>query len=607
MLFSKKSSSIAYYKLLEILNQREKFFAFLLFLASLITALFQAFGVFSIFPFINVIMNPTTIKSNKYLYWIYQNFNFSDYNEFLVFLGIFVFLSIVLSSIVSAFTFWAKNRYILGRNHSLSLRLFNCYLKQPYSFFLNRNSSELAKQILDEVSKLTDSYLFALSEIVINFLMLFFIVIVLLFIDTFSTVFVLLFLGILYISLNKFLKTKLRNKGKNRIKSNQLRYRTVLEAFSSIKITKIMNIEKFFLRKFEKDSKQYYNTMIYASTAGRIPHYLTETIIFGGLVFFVIYQILKGNNVNTLIPLISVFAFAGKKILPSIQTIYYSFSQLYFNQAIVDKIYDDFKLLDDRNIQNINDQTPIEFNHHIVFKNVFFKYDNTDRYILNDFNLSILKNTCIGIVGLTGSGKTTLVDLLMGLLSVSKGSILLDNQIVDQNVIHSWQSKIAYVPQDIYLSDDTISNNIAFGIEEKNIDKNRVIQVSKIAALDEFINYELPEKYDTFVGERGIRLSGGQKQRIGIARALYQNPEILIFDEASSALDGKTEELVFKNMRAYLNQCTIIMIAHRLNTLKDCHQIILLEEGKISAQDTYENLMKNNITFRELAKKKEVS
>lgn len=183
----------------------------------------------------------------------------------------------------------------------------------------------------------------------------------------------------------------------------------------------------------------------------------------------------------------------------------------------------------------------------------------------------------------------------------------MDNQIVDQNVIHSWQSKIAYVPQDIYLSDDTISNNIAFGIEEKNIDKNRVIQVSKIAALDEFINYELPEKYDTFVGERGIRLSGGQKQRIGIARALYQNPEILIFDEASSALDGKTEELVFKNMRAYLNQCTIIMIAHRLNTLKDCHQIILLEEGKISAQDTYENLMKNNITFRELAKKKEVS
>lgn len=600
-----KSHFSTYYKLFEILTKREKFHAFLLFLASLITAFFQAFGVFSIFPFINVIMNPLIIKNNQYLFWIYQNLDFTDYNEFLVFLGIFVFVSIVLSSIVSALTFWAKNRYILGRNHSLSYRLFSCYLKQSYSFFLNRNSSEMAKQILDEVSRLTDAYLFALSEIIINFLMLVFIVIVLLFIDTLSTVSVLLFLGILYSILNRLIKTKLKNKGKNRSKSNQLRYRIVLEAFSSIKITKIMNIEKFFLRNFEKESKQYFNTMIFASTAGRIPHFLTETIIFGGLVFFVIYQILKGNNINTLIPLISVFAFAGKKILPSIQTIYFSFSQLYFNQAIVDKIHEDFKLMDQDKYKKINHKKSIDFNHQITFSNITFKYSNSEHYVLKNFNLKIEKNTCLGIVGLTGSGKTTLVDLLMGLLSPNTGTILSDHQIINDDVIHSWQSKIAYVPQDIYLSDDTISNNIAFGIDEKNIDKERVIHVSKIAALDDFINNELPEKYDTFVGERGIRLSGGQKQRIGIARALYKIPEILIFDEASSALDGKTEEIIFKNMRSYLNQCTIIMIAHRLNTLKDCHQIILLEEGKITANDSFDNLMNNNQTFRELAKQKD--
>jgi ATP-binding cassette subfamily C protein len=592
-------------KLYEIFTPRERTQAVLIFIASLVTAFAQAFGVASIFPFISVVMNPNMIQQNKWLSLIYNKLNFSEINSFIFFLGIAVLLIVILSSIISAVTTWAKTRFTLGKNHSLSQRLLTIYLSQPYEYFLQKNSSELGKNVLSEINQLTSQLLISLFDILINGLMVLVIVGMLFTVDVSVTAGAIIFLGGSYGIINYFVKNKLSDTGRERLEANKGRFRMANEALSSIKTTKVMGIESFFLNNYSYFSRKFARYNVFAHVVGELPRYLLEAIAFGGIIFFVIFMIARGERVIDFVPLLSLYAFAAYRTLPALNRLFNAMTRVYYNIAIVDKIYEDMIEIGPQQqtvLPSNIAKSELLFNKTIKLQNIRFSYKDSTLAAINGIDLTIPKNSMIGFAGPTGCGKTTLVDIILGLLTPQEGKIIVDNiEINDVNLI-AWQRKIGYVPQEIYLSDDTIRQNIAFGVPENAIEDKQVKYAAKIVALNSFIENKLPKKYDTVIGERGVRLSGGQRQRIGLARALYRNPEVLVLDEATSSLDGATEEIVLKDIQSAAKSRTVIMIAHRLNTLKDCDQIYILQQGKIIGNGTYWELLRQNKQFMEMAK-----
>jgi ABC-type multidrug transport system fused ATPase/permease subunit len=304
---------------------------------------------------------------------------------------------------------------------------------------------------------------------------------------------------------------------------------------------------------------------------------------------------LQKGSFNDALPVISLYVFAGYRLMPGLHSIYASLVSFIFIGPSLDKLYLDMKNLKPFNLNQ--DQGVLSLNKNIILKNIYYKYPNTSRTLLKDINLTIPAKSTVGLIGTTGSGKTTMVDLILGLLEPQKGALEIDGQIITQQNVKSWQRSIGYVPQHIYLSDDTVSANIAFGIKPEDISQKAVEKVAKIANLHEFVVDELPKQYQTTIGERGVRLSGGQRQRIGIARALYHNPQVLILDEATSALDNHTEQAVMDAVDNLSKEVTIILIAHRLNTVKRCDKIYLLEKGEIKSQGKFEELIKVDENF----------
>ena len=309
---------------------------------------------------------------------------------------------------------------------------------------------------------------------------------------------------------------------------------------------------------------------------------------------------LESANFAQAITLIALYTFAGYRLIPSLQQMYVSLTSLKFIGPTLDSVYKDLKNLPKFNTQFSKDT--LTLNKEITFKNISFNYPSSKKTALKNINFNIPARNIIGIVGATGSGKTTTVDIILGLLETKKGSLEVDGKVIDKKNLRAWQRSIGYVPQHIFLSDDTVAANIAFGIDPDKINYGAVERSAKIAKIDKFITNDLPQKYETFIGERGIRLSGGQRQRIGIARALYHSPKVLILDEATSALDNNTEKEVMKEIKNLGKNMTIIMIAHRLSTIRECNSIILLEKGELKGQGTFEELIEINNDFKTAAK-----
>lgn len=598
-------------KLYEIFTPKERLRVMALFLASFVSAFAQAFGVAVIFPFINVVMNPESIQQNPWLNALYGWRSFEDTTEFIVFLGLGVFVVVVLSSLISAATIWAKNHFVLMKNHTLSKRLLTVYLSKSYKYFLLRNTNELGKNILAEVNQMTSVYLMSMFGILIHGSVLVVILVMLLMVNAKITIGTALFLGGSYGLLNALIKKRMKGRGNARLKANEQRYRLANEALSSIKTTKVMGNELHFIEKYGVQSKEFAKHNIFARVSSDVPRYIFEAIAFGGIVLFITINLVQGEHINHLIPLVSLFAFAGYRMMPALHHLYNDVVQVNFNQAILDKIFQDMikEKSEEDTVFSAEEQekerkeaNKLFFEDRILLKDIQFSYANDSAKVIDNLTISIKKNTSIGIVGHTGSGKTTLVDIILGLLVPDKGQIMIDDVEINHQNRRGWQQMIGYVPQDIYLSDDTIRNNIAFGVPDKEVNDQQVRIAAEIAALDEFIQNELPDQYETKIGERGVRLSGGQRQRIGLARALYRNPEVLILDEATSSLDGGTEETVLKAIQNASRARTVIMIAHRLNTLNECDQIYLIEKGKIVSSGTYDELIHHNKEFMRMAK-----
>jgi ABC-type multidrug transport system fused ATPase/permease subunit len=332
-----------------------------------------------------------------------------------------------------------------------------------------------------------------------------------------------------------------------------------------------------------------------------IPKYIMETIAIGGILCVIIVMIQGGSEMGEFLPVLTIYAFGAYRLLPSLQKIFRAVSNIKYHFKIIDNLNRDYNTLPNGAPLDRGDTLRMQFENEIKLENIVFSYPNTNRDIVRDQSLVIKNNTSIALVGSTGCGKTTFIDIILGLLEAQSGAIYIDGVEINDTNRKSWQKNLGYVPQSIYLTDDTIRNNIAFGIDPKKIDNEAVIQAAKIANIHDFVADELSEGYNTIIGERGIRLSGGQRQRIGIARAVYHDPSVLILDEATSALDSLTENAIMDAIKNLSHKKTLIMIAHRITTVKGCDVIYLMEKGIIVDHGHYDDLYQRNVSFRKMA------
>ena len=586
-------------KLLFLLTLQERKRALLLLIMIMMMALLEMLGVASILPFIAVLSNPDIIETNLILNSVYltsiELFNLEGYRQFSFFLGIAMFLILIFSLSFSALTSYTQIQFVLMREYSIGKRLMHGYLYQPYSYFLNQHSAELGKSILSEVSQVIVLGFFPLINMIARGMIATALVILLIIVDPKLALIVSLSLGTVYGVIFYLLRNHLNRIGKKRLESNLLRYRIVGDAFGAAKEVKMGGLEKTYVDSFSDSAKNYALTQASSQAISLLPRFFLEIIAFGGILLILLYIIkLTGSFTNSL-PIISLYVFAGYRLIPAFQVIYSSFTNLTFVTPTLDRLYEDLKSL--KPTEKKQDQGVLNLKKVINLKNVQYNYPNTSISTLKNINLSIPAKSTVGLVGVTGSGKTTIVDIILGLLEVQKGTLEVDGKIITKQNSRSWQRSIGYVPQQIHLSDDTILANIAFGVDAKDLNFGAVENASKIANIHDFITEELPKKYQTKIGERGIRLSGGQRQRIGIARALYHNPQVVILDEATSALDNQTEKAVMDAVNNLSKSITIIIIAHRLSTLKKCDKIFLLEKGEIKDQGTFDELIKINENF----------
>ena len=589
-------------KILVLLTKREKQKLVFVLIGMIIAGLFEVLGVGSILPFVSVISNPEIIQTNEYLSLAYNIFGFSSGSTFIFILGIGVIIFLFISNVARTLSSYMVKRYSAMRNHSFSVRLLQMYISQPYSFFLNKNSSELVKNILGEVNVVIRAFLLPLLEMIKNIIIGIFIIGMLLFVEPILTIIVATILSSLYIFIYYIFRNILKKLGAERLVSNTQRFKYANEVLNGIKSVKVLGRESVFLGLFTKPSKKLCKNQAYSDIIGDVPRYLIETFVFGGILLVILYLFQARDSIQDIIPILSLYIFAGYRLMPAMQKIFKSLTKLKFNTSVVDLIHD--HLVNNTVVALpgvINDSEKKKFKNELKLENISFSYQGTSEKIIKDQSFSIKANTTVGLVGSTGCGKTTLVDIILGLLEPQEGQILVDDVMINSENRRNWQANLGYVPQSIFLTDDTIASNIAFGVPEDKIDLELVRNVAGIADLSTFIEEELEDKYKTVVGDRGIRLSGGQRQRIGIARALYFNPSVLILDEASSALDGLTEKAIMDSIYKLSHEKTIIMIAHRLTTIKGCDVIYIMDKGIVVDSGTYDELIECNDNFRHMA------
>ena len=592
-------------KLYSEFSPQEKRRLLLLSIIVIITALLQVVGIASIFPFISAASDPSIVDKNEYLLAAKTFFEMEDNRDFIVVLGGFVLLTLVLTNLFLAFSTWVTMKFVVTTNNTLAIRLLHRYLNESYLFHLKRNSAELLKNLTSEINRVVNGGIMSAINVVSKGLTALCILIFLVLVDPMIALIVGSVLGVSYALIYWSIRLKL---GRIGVIVTQLftdRMRFINESLGGIKELKVLGREQYYLKQFREVSEEIIKHQVFNRAAVDLPRFLLETIAFGGILAMTMYLVAVKNDVQTVLPMISLYALAGYRLMPALQGIFQSTATLKHDIAAVDLFYEDIKGTAKLPFNFIDDSLPIEqplpLNKVLVLKDINFHYPSTTKQAVKNLSLSIKANTSIGIVGTSGSGKSTLVDILLGLLEPQQGSIAIDGEVLTDDNLRSWQNNIGYVPQVIFLADSTVSDNIAFGIPSQDIDQQAVETAAKMANLHDFIINELEDGYQTIVGERGIRLSGGQRQRIGIARALYHNPSVLVLDEATSALDTPTEQAVMEAVYNLAHKKTIIMIAHRLSTVQDCDNLLWLEKGKLRAEGEFVRLVQENEAFKMFA------
>lgn len=583
-------------KIMSLLSPDERRRAGFLIILMIVSAMFDVLGVASILPFIAVMADPKIIQTNVLLATLYNEFNFEQSRQFLIFLGFSVFFLLLTSLGIKALTTYVQLRFTLYREYTLSKKFIEGYLRQPYSWFLNQNSAELSKTVLSEVEVVVGGGLITLMTILSQTIVSISILSLLVFVDPIVAISAGLTMGSAYFCVFRIFNNFLTKIGDERTRVNERRFLATSEAFRAVKEIKVGGHEQVYLKRYYEPSETYARHKATAQVVAQLPRFLLEAISFGGILTVAIVLLAREGGFSSAIPVISLYAFAGYRLMPALQQIYANLAILRFSIPAINKAHKDFFSLSMPKILAPK-AGKLKAKNSIVLENVKYHYPGNTGVANLDLSLNIPVGSNIGLIGVSGGGKTTCLDIIMGLLEPQEGKVLIDGKPLGVEDFVCWYREIGYVPQQIYLSDDTIAGNIAFGVERDKVDYNAVRNAAKIACLDNFIEEELDIGYATKVGEGGVRLSGGQRQRIGIARALYNRPNVLVLDEATSALDVNTEERLLKNLRKFSKNSTLIMTSHRRSAMMMCDKLFLIKGGRLEGQGTVSELAKKDLGF----------
>ncbi len=590
-------------KILFLFNSKEKALALILFFAMLFGAFLEATGIALIFPLIALISNPAAVEEYQVLTWLYETFGFASKNDFSIWMMVFLLGIYLFKYIYLSFLYYYQYRFIFGSQASLSVRLLEDYLHSPYLFHLERNSANLLTNIITNIPNAFNGVIIPLFGVIVEVLVVSAILLVLVIISpvpTIGSVIIFSSAGILFYY---FVKKKSVRLSKIQQENFVQMTKWINQGLGGVKEVKVLGREKFFLNEYAKNSFSGWRASGYIRTLGDLSRLFIEGLVIICVFLTIGVMLWLKQDMQVLIPTLGLFAVASIRLMPSVNRILYGVTNIRYFSTFIHEVYQDLKYLEDYpkvNSPSLSEplNSELTFDKSIELEKICFSYPGTEKETLKNISLTIPKGSTIAFIGASGAGKTTLVDVILGLLNQTKGRVLVDGKDVGKN-IDVWQRKIGYIPQPIYLSDDTIKRNIAFGIDEKDIDEKQIWNSLQAAQLEEFVS-NLPDRLETYVGENGVSLSGGQRQRIGIARALYHNPEILVLDEATAALDNETENEVTKAIEALGGTRTVIAIAHRLTTVKNFDCLFLMKDGKIVDSADYETLLQRNPDFRKM-------
>jgi ABC-type multidrug transport system fused ATPase/permease subunit len=554
--------------------------AFVFFL-SLAQGIFQVIGVTSIFPFLAIAADPDRIRHSQFGLHFLALLPPMSNRELLITAGIVAIVGLLLSNAVNLLAEYARTRYAHSFGHWLRVRLLRKMASQPYGYFLQRNSGDLLKKVVGDVMNYIDGVLLPLLDSIARGLTAALLLATLFLVQPIIALSATLGFGAFYLIIFRLLARKRREANEGLRTSFAGSYREAQQMLGGIKPIKVHRAEEHFLSRFAGYSA------IVAQMFARVPiiansaRYLVEPLAFGGLVLAVVVLAARGRDFSDILPNLGVMAVAGYRLLPTLQLLYGQVTHLTSMRYSLDEVFEEFAAAEQEeksgNVEiSLRKPRPVEWQSAITLDAVSFIYPGTDRLVLDRFSVTIQKNMSIGFIGPTGSGKSTLIDLLLGLHRPTSGRVLVDGRPLTPEMIPSWQATIGYVPQEIFLIDDTIARNIALGVPDNEIDDTRLQEVCAIAQILDFIETELRDGFQTTAGERGVRLSGGQRQRLGLARALYHRPSLLLLDEATSALDTATEAKLIEALHSLTGKLTIVMATHRLSSMGGYDELINL-------------------------------
>jgi ATP-binding cassette subfamily C protein len=572
-----------------------------IFLMMIVASIITLLGVGTVPVFVSAVIDADRILNYPVVGDFLKSINVTTPQELALF-GAFTLLGIYLfKNLFMLFYNYMNSKFMLNRVLFLQNRIFRAYMNSPYTFFISRNSSELLRNINSEVSKIVDGTLKPALFICLNVITTIVIVSGLIAIEPLITGLGIIFFGGFTYLFLRMTKQSISRYGSESLAHRRSMTKAILEGLQGFKDAKVLKRENYFLSEYDYHAEKHKGYDLKNSVLHTLPRQIIEMIALSGILFIAVMLVLQGREVSTIVPMIALFGAAVMKVKPSINSIIEDINKLRYNIYSVDAVYEDLIYLENKYDQNPPSRIgeKLKLKKAIQLRDLDYAYPEQNKPAIRNITITIPKNKAVAFVGPSGVGKTTLVDVILGLLEPQKGSLTVDGQDVFSN-LDSWQRNIGYIPQYIYLLDDSIRKNICFGIPDDEIDEEILETAIETAQLKEFIS-SLNDGVDTMVGERGIRLSGGQRQRIGIARALYNNPQVLVMDEATSALDNITERVLIKAIERLRGDKTIIMIAHRLTTVKNCDTIYMMKDGQIIAEGTYQDLLVSSKEFREMS------
>lgn len=567
-----------------------------------VMACLEVIGVSALFWFVSLVAEPARMESSTIIRRMNEFLGIEGYSKTILVIGVLLFFAFLARNGFALFNLYAQERFLRGRYVALAERLVRVYLDKPIQFFATRNSSELSKNVLIELWRLLTALLMPIVDVTAKLITAAALVGFLLwqnFAVSFSIMAVLaVACGLLYLPL----RHRLRGFGGSLMVADTDRFRSLSELFGSVKDVRVLGREPFFVARFVDAARRHARFNLSLRVLSNIPHYALEIFAISIIIAVVLAIQFSTAEPGAAVASAAMYAAAGYRLLPVVKSVMLTLTEMRVGQPVLDVLRDDLVAGKQIMPQSWAEAPHLPFVREIRLENVKFAYNVNSTVSLRDIDLVIPQKNSVAFVGPTGAGKTTLVDLILGLMVPTSGRILIDGLPLGGGNERSWRANIGYVPQHIFLTDDSIRRNIAFGIPDEAIDDDAVRRAAKAASIDAFIQRELPDGYDTVVGERGVRLSGGERQRIGIARALYQDPVLLVLDEATSALDGRTEAVIGEAIANLSHEVTLIVIAHRLSTVKDCDIIHLMEHGRIVDSGSFDDLIRRNDTFRAMAR-----